>query len=293
MYENALIILPFVKHAACWLSIIEVVVAGKSLSLRLSRGRAVNTPVLLSTESASIVLLPHVVVGIEQDEVAGEARLQASNGSGLVSLTRYSGTVRATLAGPSGLGDDSVLATTSLGDSLSTADDIGTSICSSDGRGEETVSVGSSVVGSLAESRVGNKGIPGVDSDDRAVVAGGAEERTGSVDSVDDSGDGGLARVDELVADGDGVKVLPVAVGKCNDLSNSGGDLGDVVDTSKDLHALGNGNRADGVELVAVDAVETDHGVATKVGKVSADLAGGLASAIGIVGRVGDTNTTV
>lgn len=45
------------------------------LALRLSRRSAIHTPVLLGAVSASVVALPEVVVGIEQDEVAGEAGL--------------------------------------------------------------------------------------------------------------------------------------------------------------------------------------------------------------------------
>lgn len=208
-------------------------------------------------------------------------------------MTGYSSTVSATLAGPSRLSDDGVLATASLRNSLGTADDVRTSVGSSDGGGEESVGVGSGVVGGLAESRVGNHGVPGVDGDNRTGVASSAELRTSRVDSVNDGRNGGLAGVDELVADGDSVEVSPVAVGESDDLRDGGAGLGDVVDTSEDLHALGDGGRSDGVELVAVDTVKTDHRVATEAGKVGVDLASRLASAVGVVGRVGDANAAV
>lgn len=256
----------------------------------LRRASAVDTPVVLSTISPSIVLLPQVIVSIEQDQVlAVERRLQASNSSDLVSRRRNSRAVVVTSRWPARLSDNSLLAAASSANLLGVAGDLLAGGGGSGGGVEEGVGVGGAVVGGGAEGGVGDQSGPGVDGDELAGVAGCGEEAAGDAESSNDFRDGGLARVDELVADGDCVEVGPVAVGEGDDFGDFSGGLSDVVDAGEELHALGDGGGADGVELVAVGAVDADETVAVELGEVRGDLAGGLAGAVGVVGRVGDT----
>ena len=260
-------------------------------SLRLCRGSTVDTPVLLSTKSTGVVCLPEVVVRIEQDQVAGESRLQAGNGSSLVSLTGDSHSVGRSLAGPAGLGDHGVHTAASLADRLSAAENVWASVGGGDVGVEECVGVGGSVVGGLAESRVLGDGVPGVDGDDLASVACSAEEATSDTNGSDDFRDGSTAVVDELVTDADGVEAVPVASGVGDDLGDFRCGLGDVVNTGEELHTLSLGSGTDGVELVAVDTVQADHGVSIETGEVGVDLALRLASTVCVVGRVGEAET--
>lgn len=98
-----------------------------SVALNLLGGRAVavDTPVLLNAEGGGGVLLPVVVVGGEEDEVAGEGRLEVLDSGSLVLLARDSLAVGGTRRGPAGLGDDdlAVRVAASRGDTLGLLED--------------------------------------------------------------------------------------------------------------------------------------------------------------------------
>lgn len=79
---------------------------------------AVDAPVLLRVELRGRVLLPHVVVGGEQDHVVGKGRLQRRDGLLLLRRARDGLSVGRALAGPAGFGDDGGLATSGRTDLL-------------------------------------------------------------------------------------------------------------------------------------------------------------------------------
>jgi len=257
--------------------------------VRLRRGRvAEHTPRLLNVEVSWC--LPHVVECSEHDEVRADTALDRADGSGLVGW-RGNGILEALATPwPAGFSDHGVLSTTSAGNGLHLGENPWTGVGSLDVTVKVWVSVGSGVVGSLAKSWVGLDGNKGVDSDDLASVAGSREKATGGRDGRGDGADGSGTRVDELVTDGDGVEVRPVTVGSSDDGGDLGSDLGDVVNTGKDLHALGLGDSEDVLDLVAVGTVDTDHVVvaAVNLSKVGGDLCSGLAANVarGDVSRV-------
>nr|POE48684.1 hypothetical protein CFP56_38781 [Quercus suber] len=264
----------------------------REMQNRLVGGRhAVDAPVLLGAKGAAVVLLPHVVVRVEQVEAAREGGLERADGRLLVGLAGHGLLVGVTLRRPAGLGDDGLLATAGGRDALGLAEHELTGLVGGDPPVEEGVAVGGDVVTDLAESGVGDDGDEGVDGDDRAGVAGQQKLRLGHGDGGGDLHDGLGARVDELVTDGDGVDGAPVAVDGGADGAELGDDGVDVEDSGEQLHALGLGGSQDVGDLVAVGAVGADLAVAIKLLEIGGHLHGALAGAIGLVGRVGQTQT--
>ena len=247
-----------------------------------------ETPVALSTVSGCGVLLPEVIESGEQDDVLGELGLDAVNGSLLVFLAWNSGAIGGSLPWPARLGDDDLLATTCGSDTLRLLKDELAGILGGDTTIEEGVGVGSSVVGALAKLWVGDHGNEGVDSDDWTSVASSLEDGTGSVDSGDNGSDA-TAGVDDLVTNGHSVDGAPVALDGGDDGSSLGLNRVDVEDTDEKLHALSSGSSLDGVDLVAVGAVDTDETVTGDLCEVGSDLVLRLASTIIVVWRVHDT----
>lgn len=244
---------------------------------------------MLSAEGAVKVGLPQVVVGGEEDEASSiDGALQAGDGSGLISLAGDSGTIGVTLGRPAGLCDHGGLSACGL-DRCEGVGSPGTSTTSCDAGVEEGVSVDRGVVGGFAELRVREDGTPCVNGHNVASVAGGAEEGACGVDGGDDLSNGSFTRVDEFVADADGVEVVPVTAGVGDDGLDLGVDLGDVVDTGEELHALCHGGRTDRVELVTVDTVHANKDVFSKCLEVIVDLGLGLAASVGVVWRIGQT----
>lgn len=100
----------------------------------------------------------------------------------------------------------------------------------------------------------------------------------------------GLAAVDELVADGDGVDRGPVVWGACGyEGLEAVGVVLEVVDACEDFHVVLAGGGRYGVGLVAVDAVDAHEGVVRlDAVDVGVDFVLGLAGAVAVVGAVGD-----
>ena len=267
-----------------------------SVALNLLGGRAVavDAPVLLDTEGGGGVLLPVVVVGGEEDEVAGEGRLEVLDSGSLVLLARDSLAVGGTGRRPASLGDDdlAVSVAASLGDTLGLLEDPLTRLLSSDTAVEESVAVDRGVVADGAELGVVDNGNESVNSDNVTLVLAG-EAGLGGVNGSLDVGDAVLAVVNTLVTDRDGVDDAPVATGVVLDggleLSDLALHILDVEETSEDLPALALGSANDGTSLVAVGAVHADHAVAIESSEILADLVRGLARLVRVVRRVSDT----
>lgn len=246
-----------------------------------------ETPEAFRTVRGGVVLLPEIIKGGEEENVLGELGYQAVDGDLLVLLAGDGGAVGGTLPWPATLSDDDLLATTGRSDTLRLLEHKLAGLLGSATAVEESVRIGSGVIGALAELGVGNHGDKGVDSDHRTRVASGIEDRTGRVDSGDDGRDTSTS-VDELVADGNGVNGAPVTLDGGDDLVGLGLDRVDVEDTDKQLHTLGSGGGLDRVDLVTVGAIDTNHSVAVDLGKVGSDLILRLAGSIIVVWRVHD-----
>jgi hypothetical protein len=263
-----------------------------ALNLR-GRAVAVDAPVLLNTEGGGSVLLPVVVEGGEEDEVAGEGGLEVADSGLLVLNAGDSLAVGAARRRPASLGDDDlpVRVAAGLRDALGLLENPLARLVSSDTAVEESVAVGRGVVADGAELGVVDDGNEGVDGDDVTLVLAG-EASLGGVDSSLDVRDAVLTVVDTLVTDRDGVDDAPVATGVVVDGGLEEGNLAldvlDVEETSEDLHALALGSANDRTGLVTVGTIHADHAVAIDGSEILADLVGRLARLVRVVRRVGD-----
>ncbi|KAG9527085.1 cell wall glucanase, partial [Aureobasidium melanogenum] len=247
-----------------------------------------HTPVLLSVEGGSAVLLPHVVEGGEPDNVGGDGRLHGRDSRLLVLDTGDSNTVGVTLGGPASLGDPGLLAVADAGNLLHAGKEPSARVLGKDGTIEEGVRVDSDKVRVLAKlGTVSDHGNKSVNSNDLARVAGSGKSRSGRVDTVTNLRGGKLAVVDDLVTDGDGGDSGPVTTEV----------VGDGINTNEHLQVVLLTSGVDSGDLVAVDAVSTNEVVAVAValsvghdlGEVAADLVLRLAvTAVGVRG-VDDT----
>lgn len=238
--------------------------------------------------SAGVVLLPHVVVCGEEDEVAAEVVLEGLDRGLLVGSAWDGNAVGISLPWPSRLSDDGPLATAGILNALGLVLDERAGLVGSLTAVEEGVAVSSSVVGSLADGWVGDHGDEGVNGHNVSVVASSLQNTTGSADGSNDSR-GGSALVDELVANADGVDHVPVALRSVDDGLGLGGTVGDIVDSDKKLHVLRLGGSHDVLDLAAVGAVKTNHAIAGDLLEVALHLICALAAAIVVVRRVRET----
>ena len=234
-------------------------------------------------------VLPHVVEGVENNDVVTTGGLDGADGCRLLGGGSDGDTVAATLVRPAGFDAHDVL-TTGRGDSLHLLQQPGTGFTASNGPVPVGVGVEGNVVGVLAEFRVVQDGNVGVDRDDWTRVAGGGQEGFGGGDVLADLGSRGLAVVDKLVTDGDSVDVAPGAVGGdgARHLLDTLGELVDEEDAQEQLLAVGLGLE-DVFNLVTVDAVQSDETVVGQLGQVGLDGGQVLAGAVAVVRRVGDT----
>lgn len=245
--------------------------------------RLVDTPALLSTVGAG--LLVHGIEALEEDELAHvgtERGLEAGDRAGLLRRTRHGGAVGGAAAGPAALGDDGALAAGRGADLVLHVLDKGTGAVGADTAVEKGVRVGGAVVRGLAEGGVGDDGDEGVNGDDLAGVAGGAEHAAGGGEGGDDVRSGALAGVDDFVADVDGVDDRPVGRKHADQLAEVALHVGDGVDAGEELHARGGGDGGGQGAHVAADIVGADEGVALggELSHLGLDLLGGTAAAI-------------
>jgi len=229
---------------------------------------AEDTVVLLAAVSVGAVSLPQVVESSEKDEILAERALEGRDGGLLILDAWDSSAVAATLPWPAALGDDNTLSATGLSNALGLVKDELSGLLGSATTVKESVAVGSSVVGSLAERWVGDHGNESVNGDNVSSVTSSLEETTSSANGSDDLLWGGLVLVDELVTDGDGVNGVPVVLRSLDDGVDLVLDIRDLEHTSKDLCVLGLGGAQDVRGLVAVGAVSTEEAVTVELGEV-------------------------
>lgn len=154
--------------------------------LRSAGGVAVDAPVLLCAELRGRVLLPQVVVRVEQDQVAGKRRLQRRNRLLLLIGAGDGLAVRGSFGGPARLGDDGRLATGRCTDLLCPVKDEFPRTAGFDVAVEEGVAVDGAVVGGRAQLNVREHGNHGVDRNDGSIVASFPERVAGLVHSTND-----------------------------------------------------------------------------------------------------------
>ena len=169
---------------------------GKSSRGLCTGGHAQNAPVLLRAKRPGVVLLPHIVEGAVEDDIGGEALLDAGNRRLLVSLAGDREFIRLTLRRPASLRHDRGLTTGSLGDLLHPVRHklprfLGRRVAI-----EESVAVDGAKVGGGAEFWMGFHGHHRIDRDDGAVVPSGFENGSGLTNSSGDLTNRSAAVVD-------------------------------------------------------------------------------------------------
>jgi len=249
---------------------------------------AEDTVVLLATVGVGAVLLPHIVESSEEDEVLGERALEGGDSRLLVLDAWDSSAVAATLPWPAGLGDDDTLATTGISDALGLVEDELAGLLGGATTVEESVAVGSGVVGGLANGWVGNHCNESVDSHDVSSVSSSLEETTSGTDSSDNLVSWSTL-VDKLVANGDGVDGRPVVLSSLSNELDLVLNISDVENTGEDLGVLGLSGRQNVAGLVAVGAVSTEEAVTVELGEVCVHIGGVLAGTVVVVWRVDHT----
>jgi len=156
---------------------------------------------------------------------------------------------------------------------------------------KERVAVGRNVVGGFADGGVTHYGNKGVDTDDGAGVSDirAAETLTAGIDDAGKVARTLPSKVDNLIADRNGVNGVPVSV----DVLDKGLQLFErpvhVPDTGHDLDSVGLRSGDNVLDLAAVHTVETDGAVILEQGNVGGHLFRGLAAVVGVVGRVDDS----
>lgn len=253
---------------------------------------------MLGLELGRGVLLPHVVESSEQEDrggAGGERALDRRNGSGLVGWGWDCLVVGLPLPWPAGLSDDDglVLVCEHGLQSWDLAGEERAGVCGGGVAIEEGVAVDGAVVGGIAERWVGTSGNEGINSDDLSVVASGLQKPTDGANGSNDLGSGGGTIVDKLVSDRDGIELAPVTLSGGDDDFDLRFEGVDIEDTSEQLHSLGLGGSENGSNLVAVGSVDSDFRVSiSNLIQVSGDLVLRLASAIIVVWRVGQSEST-
>lgn len=243
-----------------------------------------DTVVLLAAVGVGAIGLPEVVKGSEKDEILAERALEGRDGSLLVLNAWNSNAVAVSLPWPAGLGDDDTLATASLRDALGLVENELTGLLSGAATIEESVAVGSSVVGSLAKRWVGNHCNESVDGDDVSGVTSGLEEATSGANSSNNLVSWG-SLVDKLVTDGDGVNDRPVVLCGLDDDVDLVGNISNVEHSSEDLCVLALSSGNDVLDLGAVGSVDTEKAVAIELLEVRLHLSRVLATTgIGVWG---------
>ena len=175
-----------------------------------------NAPKLLRPKGALRILLPGIIKRREEDQVGRitpKALPEAPNRSAVILHRRHSLPIRLPRMRPARLGDDDALSARLARDLARLASDVGARARGRLRGVEEGVAVGRAVVGRFAELGVREEHGEGVDCDDGAGVACWAERVARLLQGLHHLLGGGLAAVDELVADGDGVDGGPVGGG--------------------------------------------------------------------------------
>ena len=238
---------------------------------------------MLGIERAVEVLLPDIVEGAEEDEVAGEGAAEGADGCLLVRFARDRGAVAVAVGWPARLRDDGVLAAASLLDALGLLLDVRAGLVGRDARVEEGVAVGCGEVGDLAELWIGDDLVEGVHCNDLAIVAGGFEKRACGVDGGDDFIDSASSAVDYLIADGDGVDGVPVVLRSVDDKLDLAGDVGDIPHACEELHVPSRSGGQDVGDLVTIGTIDTERAIVREGVHVGLDLISSLARAVRVV----------
>ena len=255
-----------------------------------------ETPPGLSVKLIGAGGFPVHVVWVEEDQVgllAVESRLDGRDGGSLVLFRWNSLSVSITLRWPSSLSDEDGLIL--VGDGVLEVAHLGgqkvSGLVSSGVRVEEWVRVDSAVVRLVAELWMVDGSDEGIDGDDWTVVASVAEHGAATGDSGHDLR-WRLATLDKLVANRDGVDVVPVRTDRVDNLSNSVVKVANVKDTLEKLHAVTLRSSENVLDGVAVNTVGADvREGSSKLVKVLVDLISGLAGSIGVVWGIGDSIT--
>lgn len=128
-------------------------------------------------------------------------------------------------------------------------------------------------VRSVAEAGILASSYQGIHSHDLAGIASCFQQVPCGAQGGHNSSSIGRARIDQLVPDGDGIEVAPIAVCGGGNKPNLLAQGVDVIDASEELEAMGLGSGQDGLDLIAVGPVDTHHGVARADGaQICVDL---------------------
>lgn len=247
----------------------------------------VDTVVLLGVVGA--ISLPQVVESSKQNAGVTGLGLDGAHSSLLVAQRRNSNAVGVTAGRPAGLGDENILTTASRLDTLDLLDEPVTGTRGINVAIEESVGVDGNVVGESTETRVVDDSNESIDGDDGAGVAVSSKSGSGSANVTSNLVNGSSTHVDKLVTNRDGVDNTPSAVSLDSIVNGTTSrlDATHVKDTKEDL-LTGSKGSENVRNLVAVNAVDSNHRVAGELGNISLDLISGLAST-GLVGGVHNT----
>lgn len=254
---------------------------------------------LLETPGGVVGALPLLVVEGEEDGLLTAGLADGGDGLILLLLAGASIAVAVTSVLPAGLQVDDGLVADTLEDGDLVLDEL-TGLGGSDLGVEESVDVGTADVNKGAEGGGNVLALPdvqGLGNGDGALVAGAA-----GLDILDELSKGGRSAdtvEDGLVASDKETDDVPVAHGV--EVINLLLDVGVVdgaltagldKDTGNDLETLLDTGGDNGLQGIAVGAVDTDSletGL-LDLGNVRSDLVGGLAgTSVGVVGAVGET----
>jgi hypothetical protein len=212
--------------------------------------------------SRSRIGLIRRIVGLEDIQLVGitsERSLETRDGSLLLCYAGNRCAFGRAGLGPAGLSDDDFLAVGSGYEAVVFVFHPLTCLRCAGLRIEEGVGVGCAVVGSSAESRVGEMLVECIDGDDISVIASGPKLRSACVDCCSDR-IRIAAAVDDFIADVNSVDCTPVATNLLNESPEVGCDIVDQIDADDGLHAVVSSS-CDKFAYIAADVVRANHAV--------------------------------
>lgn len=228
----------------------------------MTRRIPINPPITLSTVRAPAINLPQIVKHIIKNHILPHFRPDGPNGRILIRLGRNGQIVGLALRRPARFRHHD-----GFRSARGIAHQIHPLLHEIAGGGgehvpvEEGVAVDGAEVRGVAQVRVGFHGDHGVDRHDGAAVSGALEGAAHLADGRGDLADRGPARVDELVADADGLDDAPVAAHGADDGLAFVGDLGNVEDAEEQCNAFALDGCNHVGHLVAVRAIQPDDRV--------------------------------
>lgn len=147
------------------------------------------------------------------------------------------------------------------------------------------MAIGRGKIGVLAQDWVGNDGDPSIDDNDWASESDAPQGGTRLVDLVYHSTGRQRSTVDNLISNWNSVNWGPVIPNGCDQLSKLGFTLPHVENTKEDFHSERSGGSKNVGDLVAINAIDTDHAEAIAIypSDIDYDDGSGLAGSVGII----------